>query len=209
MADRGNSFNFTEPCKERSVVPDSKELTIIQLLEEGDERCMKMMFDTYYRTLCTYVMRYLISVDDAEDIVQSVFISLWNNRKGEAFSGSVRSYLFGAVSKASLQFMRNRGRTYFVDLELHIDDFLEEMFPEDEMEMERVRERLYAAIEDLPVNPKRVLKAIVFQNTPYKVVAGEMGISVNTVKTYYARALQALRKSLDCKTFCFLFFFPA
>lgn len=187
------------------MVPDVKESTIIRLLETGDERCMKMMFDTYYQALCTYVMRYLISMEDAEDIVQTVFISLWNNKRGQEFSGSLRAYLFGAASKASLQFMRDRGKAYFVDIELHVDDFLEEMSRDNEVELEKMKEYLYAAIEDLPANPKKVLTAIVFNNTPYKMVAEEMGISVNTVKTYYARALQALRKSLDGKTFCLLF----
>ena len=187
------------------MVPDVKESTIIRLLETGDERCMKMMFDTYYQALCTYVMRYLISMEDAEDIVQTVFISLWNNKRGQEFSGSLRAYLFGAASKASLQFMRERGKAYFVDIELHVDDFLEEMSRDNEVELEKMKEYLYAAIEDLPANPKKVLTAIVFNNTPYKMVAEEMGISVNTVKTYYARALQALRKSLDGKTFCLLF----
>lgn len=187
------------------MVPDVKESTIIRLLETGDERCMKMMFDTYYQALCTYVMRYLISMEDAEDIVQTVFISLWNNKRGQEFSGSLRAYLFGAASKASLQFMRDRGKAYFVDIELHVDDFLEEMSRDNEVELEKMKEYLYAAIEDLPANPKKVLTAIVFNNTPYKMVAKEMGISVNTVKTYYARALQALRKSLDGKTFCLLF----
>ena len=184
-------------------MPDIKETTIIRLLETGDERCMKMMFDTYYQALCTYVMRYLISVEDAEDIIQTVFISFWNNKRGQVFTGSLRAYLFGAVSKASLQFMRDRERMYFVEIELHIDDFLEEMSCD--VELEKMKEYLYAAIEDLPANPKKVLTAIVFNNTPYKVVAEEMGISVNTVKTYYARALQALRKSLDGKTFCLFF----
>lgn len=184
-------------------MPDIKETTIIRLLETGDERCMKMMFDTYYQALCTYVMRYLISVEDAEDIIQTVFISLWNNKRGQVFTGSLRAYLFGAVSKASLQFMRDRERMYFVEIELHIDDFLEEMSCD--VELEKMKEYLYAAIEDLPANPKKVLTAIVFNNTPYKVVAEEMGISVNTVKTYYAGALQALRKSLDGKTFCLFF----
>ena len=187
------------------MVPDVKESTIIRLLETGDERCMKMMFDTYCQALCTYVMRYLISMEDAEDIVQTVFISLWNNKRGQEFSGSLRAYLFGAASKASLQFMRDRGKAYFVDIELHVDDFLEEMSRDNEVELEKMKEYLYAAIEDLPANPKKVLTAIVFNNTPYKMVAEEMGISVNTVKTYYARALQALRKSLDGKTFCLLF----
>ena len=159
-------------CKGILMVPDIKESTIIRLLEAGDERCMKMMFDTYYQALCTYIMRYLISVEDAEDIVQMVFISLWNNKRGQVFTGSLRAYLFGAVSKASLQFMRDRERMYFVEIELHIDDFLEEMSRD--VELEKMKEYLYAAIEDLPANPKKVLTAIVFNNTPYKVVAEEI-----------------------------------
>ncbi len=184
---------------------DKTESTIIRLLAAGDERCMKIMFDIYYQPLCTYVIRYLLSVEDAKDIVQSVFISFWNNKKGHPFSGSIRSYLFGAASKASLQFMRNKGKTYFVDIELHIDDFLDEMLHDDEAELEKIKEQLYAAIENLPTNPQKVLKAIIFNNTPYKTVAEEMQISVNTVKTYYARALEALRKSIDTKTFSLLF----
>ncbi len=185
---------------------DPTESTIIHLLEAGDERYVKIMFDTYYQSLCTYIMRYLISAEDAKDIIQSVFISFWNNKKGHPFSGSVRSYLFGAASKASLQFMRNKGKTYFVDIELHIDDFLDEVLYDDENNIEKIKEQLYIAVENLPENPRKVLKAIIFNNTPYKIVAAEMQISVNTVKTYYARALQALRKSIDPKTFSFLLF---
>ena len=149
------------------MVAESTETTMIHLLEAGDERCMKIMFDTYYQSLCTYIMRYLISVEDAKDIVQSVFISFWNNKKGLPFSGSIRSYLFGAVSKASLQFMRNKGKTYFVDIEAHIDDFLDEVFYDDENEIEKIKEQLYAAIDTLPEKPKKVLSAIIFNNTPY------------------------------------------
>ena len=47
----------------------------------------------------------------------------------------------------------------------------------------------------LPEKPRLVLQSIVWQEKPYKQVAAEMGISVNTVKTYYARALQALQKA--------------
>ena len=55
FANSGNNFNFTVSRKRSSIVPDIKETTIIRLLEAGDERCMKMMFDTYYQLLdlCT------------------------------------------------------------------------------------------------------------------------------------------------------------
>ena len=133
----------------------------------------------------------------AEDIVQTVFISLWTNKRGKPFEGSLRSYLFGAVSKAALCWVRDHGKVYFEDIESHIDDFWDDVFSQEDAEQEeRLRKKLHAAVDALPEKPRLVLQAIVWQEKPYKQVAAEMGISVNTVKTYYARALQALRKSL-------------
>ena len=63
--------------------------------------------------------------------------------------------------------------------------------------LELEKKKLYAEIELLPLKSKEVLKAIVLNNLKYKEVALEMGISVNTVKTHYSRALKQLRGSLD------------
>ena len=71
---------------------------IKRMLEAGDERCMKLLFDKFYRALCMYALRYPVSPEVAEDIVQTVFISLWTNKRGKPFEGSLRSYLFGAVT---------------------------------------------------------------------------------------------------------------
>lgn len=63
--------------------------------------------------------------------------------------------------------------------------------------LEQEKEKLYKEIEALPLKSKEVFKAIVLENQKYKEVALELGISVNTVKTHYSRALKQLRNSLD------------
>ena len=140
--------------------------TIEELLAAGDERCMTLLFERYYQPLCAYAARYPLSMPEVEDIVQEVFISFWENKRGRPFTGSVRSYLFGAVGKAALQWIRDEGKVYFEDVEAHSDDF--------------------------------------WEDKSYKEVAEEMGISVNSVKTYYLRALLALRKMLDPKSLLLL-----
>ena len=175
------------------------------LLEAGDERCMELVFERDYRALCVHAARYPLSAAEVEDVVQSVLVSFWTNKQGRPFSGTVRAYLFGAVSKAALQWVRDNGKVYFEDIESYADTFLDEIFnPEEEERCERVRERLFTAVDRLADKPKRVLKAIVLEEKSYKEVAEEMNITVNTVKTYYARALQTLRKSLDKKSLLLL-----
>lgn len=93
-------------------------------MAKGDEEATGILFRSYHRLLCAYCMRYLVSREDAEDIVQAVFISLWQNWRGRKFSGSLEAYLFGAVNKAALKTMREAGKRYFEDFKNSISCFL-------------------------------------------------------------------------------------
>ncbi len=183
-----------------------QEKDIIRLLAKGDEEAMSILFRRYHRLLCAYCMRYLVSREDAEDIVQAVFISLWQNWRERKFSGSLEAYLFGAVSKAAFKTMREAGKCYFKDIEVSCESFLDEVLGETAQRQEQIRTGLHAAIEQLPEHPRRVITGIIFNGKSYKAVADEMGISVNTVKTHYIRALQKLRQTLGAQKFYFLFF---
>ena len=65
------------------------ESEIVHALEAGNEICLNMLFDNYYRALCVYAFRFVSDADDVEDIVQEVFVSFWMNKKRTVFSGSV------------------------------------------------------------------------------------------------------------------------
>jgi len=171
------------------------ESDILRLLWEEDERCMQMIFKDYYRPLCVYALKYLSMVEDAEDVVQNVLIAFWENRKGSLFEGSLRSYLFGAVTKASFKFLERNGQIVFRDIEERADYFFEEM-TYDEEELKAIKDRLYLEIEQLPESARKVFNAIVLEDMTYKEVAERFNVSVNTVKTHYAHALKKLRERL-------------
>ncbi len=172
------------------------EEDIIVNLQANDERCVRMMFDNYYRALCVYALKYLPSLQDAEDVVQNVFVSFWENKKGQKFCGSLRAYLFGAVAKASIKFQERRGRILFDDIEAHVNQLLEDMTSYDEEELSRLKVKLTREVAKLPEKSREVFNAIVLENLSYKQVAERYGISLNTVKTHYSNALKKLRDSL-------------
>lgn len=171
------------------------EEEILRLLRVGDEQCMRMIFKDYYRSLCVYALKYLALVEDAEDVVQGVLITFWENKKGKYFEGSLRSYLFGAVSKAALKFVERSGRVLLEDIERRADEFFEEITFEEE-ETKLLRARLDKEIARLPEGARRVFTAIVLEDMTYKQVAEKLNVSVNTVKTHYAHALKKLREQL-------------
>lgn len=171
-----------------------------------NEKAIEALFRHYYRSLIIYCMRYLVSTEDAEDIVQTVFISFWENWQGKTFTGSLRAYLFGAVGKAALKSVRDAGKVFFTEIEMQSEDFLDEVMHETEEAQERLYQQVQTALEALPDNQQRVVKGLIFQGKSYKNIAEEMQISVNTVKTHYIRALQSLRKTIDSKSYRFLLF---
>lgn len=177
---------------------------IATLLQAADHDCLRLAFDLYYKPLCLYATRYLLSYDDIEDIVQSAFISLWHNHRGKPFVGSVRSYLFGAVAKASLKRMEDEQRYFFTDLENVTESLIDELTTDTNDDWELIRNKLHQAIGALPERARDVLQQIIFQSRSYKEVAQTMGISVNTVRNHYVYALSQLRKLLSTKLFLYL-----
>lgn len=148
------------------------ESEIIHELEAGNENCLNMLFDNYYRALCVYAFRFVSDGDDVEDIVQEVFVSFWMNKKRTVFSGSLRSYLFGAVAKAAAKFATRRAKIMFDDVEKYVDQFLEELGDYDENEFTRLRDNVYARVEALPEKTKNIFKAVVLDNMTYQQVGG-------------------------------------
>lgn len=182
-----------------------QEKEIIKYLKDGNVICVKMMFDNYYQVLCVFALRFLHSFEDTEDIVQDVFVDFWGKKKGTQFVGSLKSYLFGAVQKAALYQMRNSGRLVFEKIETHINQLVEDVPAESDEDIVIRREKLHEEIQRLPEKCREVFIAIVLENLTYKEVAEKLGVSVNTVKTHYARALKQLRDNLNTIILLMLF----
>lgn len=181
-----------------------EEKDIIDLLKKGDETCVKMMFDNYYQLLCVFALRFLHSFDDAEDVVQDVFVNFWEKKKGTAFSGSLKSYLLGAVQKAALYHKRSEGDVVFESIDAYADLLADDMPEEREEELLARKEKLYKELQLLPEKCREVFMTVVLEGLSYKETAEKLDVSVNTVKTHYTRALKQLRNNLDTIVLLFL-----
>ena len=173
-----------------------REEQFLQRINAKQPEAFRELFSEFYNSLVLFAMGFVEQQDVAEDIVQEVFVSFWMNKKRTVFSGSVRSYLFGAVAKAASKFATRRGRVMFDDVEKYVDQFLEELGEYDEDEFACLRDKVYARVEALPERTKEIFKAVVLNNLTYQQVGERFGITVNTVKTLYYRALKQLKEEL-------------
>lgn len=75
----------------------SDENDLIHQLRQGDEAAFNTIYDRYHALLYTYAFKLCKQEDTAKDLVQELFISLWNNRLTHDIPSSLRGYLFSAI----------------------------------------------------------------------------------------------------------------
>lgn len=157
------------------------------------EKKLKELMNKYYSQLCVVSVQYTDSLEISEDIVQDVFVRFWEENKLLSVETNPKAYLFRSIRNASIDYIRKNNYRVFTDIE-EANLISEEEISEEELSLQY--ERLYRMIGQLSQQERAVLNAIVVENKRYKEVAEEMNISVNTVKTYFSRALRTLRKEL-------------
>lgn len=168
------------------------EQKILELINCRKQEGLKYLFDLYYKPLCVYAMNYLDSFEESEDIVQDLFVKFWERQAKEVFQGSLKAYLFSAVQHNCVKILNTRNKYNFQPIETYqgLPEYTGEEF---EVECKK----LYEEIERLPEQCRKVFELIVLKDMKYKEVASELGLSVNTVKTHFSRALKQLRGSLN------------
>lgn len=172
------------------------DLKILQELKHGSTDAFKELFDLYYIPLSTYALKYCDSFSLAEDIVQELFIKIWDENLYLNFEETLGPYLFKSVKNNTLQATKRKTKYQFIEIEKQANKLI---FEEDLdiKHIEEEKKKLYLEIEALPKKCKEVFKAIVLDNLKYKEVASQLGISVNTVKTHHSRALKHLRNVME------------
>lgn len=169
------------------------EYEILEQINRGEEAGLKSLFERYYKPLCVYALKYVDSYTEAEDLVQELFVRFWELKGNYGFQGSLQSYLFLSLRNNCMRWVKTHKKYQFEVIDDYSEAFEYQLSEDDEEE----RVRLYEEIEKLPDQCKKVFKAIVFDDLKYKEAAARLNLSVNTVKTHFARALKQLRNSLD------------
>ncbi len=179
--------------REKQKYYDEKDKLILELFRTNPQAAFRLLFDTYYMSLCLYAVQLTDSFIMAEDIVQDFFISFWEKKTYQNIAVKLRSYLFYSIRNNSYLLLK---RNNLISMEEIFDteiDVTESISDEEEL-LEKER-KIMEDLEKLPKQELSVVQAVILENKKYKEAAEELHISVNTLKTHLSRALKRLRKS--------------
>ncbi len=168
------------------------DIDLLQLVKDDDHSAFNKLFDRYWQKAYQKAIARLDDESVAQDIVQEVFINIWQRRATLDIHTSFENYLYSAVRLKVISHFRSQ-KVSVVQLQDAIERMtLLETATEsltDYIEMERV---LAAAVDAMPEMLKQVylLRA---ENHSVKDIAGQLGIADQTVKNYMAEASRRLR----------------
>ena len=176
---------------------------IVESLNKREKVVWKHLYSNYYGSLCHYARHFVGEWKNEEDIVQEIFVKLWEGNGHFENAEALSTYLFRAVHHACLYFLRGQKKKAMTHLSK--EEFPNFDSPDNEellLEEEYYRQ-LFHALSTLSDQRRKIVE-LTLQGKSNEAIAAECGISVNTVKTLKRKAYAQLREMLS--DICWMFF---
>jgi RNA polymerase sigma-70 factor (ECF subfamily) len=166
------------------------ERGLIQRIQAGDVAAFEQLFRAYHPRLCGFAFSMLRDRAVSEELVQDLFMSIWEKRGRLDVQTSVRAYLFGALRNRALnRSARARMEEQWTELSAQAEGVAA-------VEYSDIGERVRDAVAALPAACRNALTLRWQEDMSYAEIAETLGVSVKTVENNLARARALLREKL-------------
>jgi RNA polymerase sigma-70 factor (ECF subfamily) len=165
-------------------------------LSTNNEVVFEQLFKKHFRELHAYAFSLLKDWDVAEEVVQDMFLKLWERNEAIQVRTSIKSYLYKSVYHDSLNYLRGQKvqlkyqTTTAYSMKNHIDDAA------GKLTMGELEQHLQRALSKLPEKCRAIFHLSRFEELKYQEIASQLEISIKTVETHMGKALRILRKEM-------------
>lgn len=167
----------------------------LERVKAGDVDAFETLFRRNCQSLLNFARRFVRDDEIAENLVQDVFVEVWQNKSRIKPELNFRIYLFKAVKNKALNHLNRQNAEN--NLILHLDTSTgKSVSPEDDLRGREIRQAINQAIENLPEKCRLIFAMNRFDGLSYAEIADILKISIKTVETQMGRALKYLRKRL-------------
>ncbi|GAB3275221.1 RNA polymerase sigma-70 factor [Larkinella harenae] len=170
---------------------------LMHLVAEGDKAAFAALYDRYKGVLYLHAYRMLDNGDDANDILQELFTTLWLRRKELVFTGSVSAYLYQSVRNRVLDVIAHQKVTAkYID---SLNQFIEtdEYSTDQQVREQELSQLIEQEVARLPAKMREIFELSRINQLSYKEIAEALNISDKTVKKQVNNALRILRQKID------------
>lgn len=178
---------------------------LLHLLKKGDQYALEEIYKRYHGVLYSHAYRRYPDKEEVRDIIQEVFLYLWNNRENLHISTHIAAYLYTSVRNRMLNVFRNKKvKDAFLR---SLQDFIDkgENVVEAKMREKELVRLVELEVANLPAQMRTIFEMSRNLEMTHQEIAAELAISPHTVRTQVRNALRVLRVKLG--TYVFSIFF--
>lgn len=181
---------------------DLAEVTIWKKIQQKNKEAFERYYHEHYKSFFLMAIKYLKDSSQAEEIVNDVFLKIWEDGSKITIESSLKSYLYRSIINRCINMIHKNKKEKHNRVELN-------SLPEEGYELKQIEEtelqlQLYAAIDKLPDQCKKVFEMSRFDDLKQQEIADKLGISIKTVKNHITIALKQLNKSMEYLFFVFI-----
>lgn len=170
---------------------------LMAALRGGSTAALEELMAVYWAPLVRWAARELDDLDTAQDVVQQVFVQIWQHRARWVSRGSPRAYLFRVTRSLLIDECRRRNARWRRLLRNGGSELRHVATPAEELDTSRLWHAYQLALAKLPPRKREVYLLVYVQGLSHAEVAETMDISQQTVANQVTDALRQLRKSLS------------
>lgn len=186
---------------------DIIEKTYLSALKKGDVKAFDKLFANYGKRLYHFAYGYLKSREEAEEVVQEVFLRIWKTRKDLKPELSFKAYLFKIAYNYILELFKhvNRQQAYKHQILSETVDFTNDL--NERLNYQLLLEKVDKIIDKLPERQKEIIIKRKKEGLPVKQIAAQLNIKPKTVENHLTEALKKLRTGLGKEDVSAMLFF--
>lgn len=180
-----------------------RDRDLIARLRQGDPHALSDLYAQYARLVHTLALRMLTNSQEAEDLTQEIFVTLWQRQQYDPNRGSLSSYLVTLTRSRALDRLRSRGSTMRMmqQLKQTPPPPSQDKTPLEFAVLQERSQQVRTALAQLSPEQREILEIAYFEGLSQAQIAQRLNIPLGTVKTRSRQGLLKLRDCLESQRF--------
>jgi RNA polymerase sigma-70 factor (ECF subfamily) len=154
------------------------------------------LFKEKYRPLCLLACKYVKDIETAEEIVQEIFVKLWEKNNQLVVNGSIIAYISTSVKNSCLNYLKHKAIVATYEKSEAVRFAFDNSENEEEMYDLELETAIIKAIDELPPQRKKIFMFSRVDGLKYHEIAEKMDLSIKTIEAQMGQALKQLRVKL-------------
>jgi RNA polymerase sigma-70 factor (ECF subfamily) len=171
---------------------------LLSQVADGDKDAFTMLYRRYWQSLFSTAAKALRSKTDAADLVQDIFLSIWNRRHDLRVTGSLAAYLQTSVKYNVIKYIeKNITRRDYLVLLTEMLVHYQPPDAESQLQIKELQTVIQSAVDQMPQKMREVYQLSRKHHLSHKEIADRLGISDETVKKHIQHALQVIKTAIS------------